>query len=303
MLITCGINSIEGLKIVAQSGVDEVFCGVQDRAIRSPFLRILNRREMPGANLGGVNALKELTRVAKGLGVRVSVTLNEMFTAAQYGEVRRLLDALCTIPVDGLIISDFALLLLLYHEYGGRFVIHMGTGALSLNTNVISLYKKYGARRVVLSRKIFTHEIAGIIKKSNGIETEVFMEVNAFCPNFDGLCNYLHNNSLSSLTRCSSIENQFKIEPSGRPLGVINEGCKLCAIWDYARLGVTCMKVPARAGEPLATARLVRLIRGIEGLAVSLSKQEFVNRVKTEFYNVYSRPCAIESGCFLAREL
>ena len=297
MLITCGVSTIEGLDLAACSGADEVFCGFQDPAEASSFFRVLNRREMPSANLTSLSDLDSFILHAKDLGLRVFVTLNEVFTSAQYGRVSRFLEFLSSRAVDGLIISDFALLLLLSREYRGCFAIHMGTGALSLNARTVGVYRAHGAKRIVLSRKIFTPEIARIAAAFPDMETEAFMESHAYCPNLDGLCNILHNNASCAFEKCEVLETRY---PLVRQKELFNWGCKLCALWDYVRLNVTCLKVPFRDRDSTEAGRFVQLIRELESIAATKSKPEFVSLVKERYVGAFGSECPIPADCYLA---
>ena len=226
------------------------------------------------------------------------VTLNEVFTAPQYEYVRRCLDFLSERPIEGIIISDFGLLLFLHEEYPGRFPVHMGTGALSLNRGTVQLYREYGAKRIVLSRKIFTHEIAPIVKAFPELETEAFMEFGGFCPNFDGLCNLLHNNAVCPSERCSVLESAY---PMAQEYGVSNCGCKLCAIWDYSKLQVTCLKIPSRDKDAGEISLCIALIRELEAMAASTTKAEFVDCAREKLVRAFHSNCPIPEGCFLAK--
>jgi collagenase-like PrtC family protease len=299
MRLVCGVSSIEGLERAAALGAEEVFLGIQDRREKSAFFRILNRREHTHANLDGLPALDALLRRAKSLGKRVFITLNETFTRPQYDVVRTFLGDLCSRPIDGLIVSDLGLLLLLENEFPGRFVIHMGCGAVSLNQGTVKLYLDHGAGRIILSRKLFTHEILSLVRAFPDTEFEAFMEATAYCPNLDGLCNLLHNNNICSAGSCAVIERGYT---EMRKREVMNIGCKLCALWDYARVGIKHLKIPYRERRLSETAPLFQLVNYLNRVVWSLSKAEFVALAKRSYERTFRKPCPNPKGCVLARE-
>jgi collagenase-like PrtC family protease/UDP:flavonoid glycosyltransferase YjiC (YdhE family) len=292
--LACGISSLAGLEVAARSGAREVFCGLQDPEEGSAFMRILNRREMRAANFTNLSDFDGCLARAHELGIRVAVVLNEIFTAEQDGPVRRQLGLLARRPVDALVVSDLALLLLLRHEYPDHFTLHMGTGALALNSRSVQFYVENGARRVVLSRKIFTDEIASIRRTFPELELEAFMEKGGYCPNFDGLCNFLHNNFLCATEGCSRIEPAYSL---GRD--VDNRGCKLCAIWDYFRLGIDVLKLPTRDKHPEETARLAELVQDLWSLAATTTKEDFVRATRHRLEA--ANGCAVPEGCYCSQ--
>jgi collagenase-like PrtC family protease len=297
--IACGAADIAGLELLAKCGANEIFCGFQDCSVTSSFFRILNRREMRVANIATMAQLSAFINKCKQLGLKVHITLNEIYSASQYEFVKQFLDQIADLPFNGLIISDFGLLLYIEREYARKFSIHMGTGALSLNAQTVRHYIEFGAQRIIFSRKIFTNEIAEIVKKFPDIQTEVFMETGAYCPNFDGLCNMLHNNEHCALGRCSSIENSY---PIAQKHGIFNCGCKLCALWDYKRIGITSLKIPRRESAPEEAADFVRFVRELEEKSIEFTKREFVNFVRRRYKEHYHKQCPIQENCYLAQE-
>ncbi len=296
--MVCGVATVEGLERAVEAGASEVFCGVHDPGEPNGFRRVLNRRESPDANLQGLSALDQLLARADQLNVRVGVTLNEVFTEAQQPAVQDMLIQLRERPIDSLIIADFGLLLHLEEEFPGHFCVHMGTGAMTLNRRTAELYVRHGARRLILSRKIFTPEILSLHEALPDTELEVFMEVNAYCPNFDGLCNYLHNNFVCPGDRCSHVEPRYE-EVATR--GIFNAGCKLCAIWEYARAGIGYLKIPNRDKSAAETATLLSLVGELEPLASALPKPEFVAEAQRRHRETLGHDCPTPVGCFLAR--
>jgi collagenase-like PrtC family protease/UDP:flavonoid glycosyltransferase YjiC (YdhE family) len=290
--LACGVASLTGLELAVKSGAQEVFCGLQDPDESSAFLRILNRREMRSANFTSLSDFDACLARAHDLGIRVAVVVNEIFTAEQHGALRRHLELLARRPIDALVVSDLALLLLLRHEYPEHFTIHLGVGALALNTRSVGFYVEKGARRIVLSRKIFTHEIASIRRAFPHLELEAFMEVGGYCPNLDGLCNFLHNNFLCPTEGCSRIESAYSIGHE-----VDHSSCKLCAIWDYSRLGIDVLKLATRDKRPEETARLAELVQELWSLAATTTKEDFVRRTRHRLEAELGVGCAVAEGC------
>lgn len=286
----------------AQNKVDEIFCGYQDITEKSSFMKILNRREMASANILSFGELDMITAKAHSLGLRVFIALNEICTSVQYSRVDPFLRKITAFAVDGLIVSDFALLLYVNAMFPGRFEIHMGVGALTLNPETAKFYQKHGAKRVILSRKIFTEDILSIRRKVPDMEIEVFIQINAFCPNFDGACNYSHNNSISPFSNCNEVDHHIVWHGIDRVVDVDNCGCNLCALWDYSRSGIDYLKVAVREIDEVPASDLIAMVRSLLALVTAVNKRQFVDAAVSEYRKRFGHVCPNYESCVCAKE-
>ncbi|MBC8259739.1 MAG: U32 family peptidase C-terminal domain-containing protein [SAR324 cluster bacterium] len=88
------------------------------------------------------------------------------------------------LSVDAVIVSDLGVMTVV-QQYSD-LPVHLSTQASCLNLNAAKLWKKMGAKRLVLGREVSLEE-AGIIRQEAGIEVEVFIH-GAMCMAYSGNC-------------------------------------------------------------------------------------------------------------------
>lgn len=181
-------GDLERLKIAFLYGADAVYVG-----------GLFNlRANTPNFSF---EDLKEGVEYAHEIGKKVYVTVNIALHNKEYVKVRDYLIKLKEICVDGIIVSDPAIIDL---NKGIGLVIHLSTQASTLNKEATLFWKDEGVSRVVLARECSKNDILDI--KSTGIETEVFIH-GAMCASYSGRCvlsNYLTNRD-SNRGGCSQI--------------------------------------------------------------------------------------------------
>ena len=211
MKILSPFSKKEEVLPLIESGADELYCGIIPKEWKDRYciFDTLNRRESYRANFSSFAELYAAVKSAHKRGVPVFVTMNGLYTQEQYPLVKKIAEKLSEIKVDGLIIADIGLLLMLQRlKLFGE--IHMGTGGTTFNSRTVSFYKRLGVSRLILDRHLTVDEIRDISKKSSSaIELEVFI-LNTLCSNVDGFCTYYHGLSFID----SEVVSEDKIKSS-----------------------------------------------------------------------------------------
>jgi len=275
---------------IIEAGAVELYCGIVPHEWEDKYgvFDTLNRREGYGANFSSFADLRFAVQLAHKRNVPVFVTMNGLYTRKQYPLIQKIIDKLKDIEVDGLIVADMSLLLILQVSKFFR-EIHMGSGGTTFNSRTISFYKKLGASRIILDRHLTIGEIKDISKRSSSIvDLEVFI-LNTLCQNVDGFCTFYHgfvfndkevirgldvrNKKIKFLTTydlkygrhgCSLQYTERTFDNTGekvtrRPISIErdtkqdNRGwkdCGACAMFDFNRIKITAVKIVER-GMPI----------------------------------------------------
>jgi len=193
MKILSPFSKKEEVLPLIDSGTNELYCGIVPREWEDKYsiFDTLNRREGYGANFSVFADLQSAIQSAHEKNVPVFVTMNGLYMQEQYPLIQKIIEKLRNIKVDGLIVADVGLLLMLQKM---KFFkeIHMGTGGTTFNSRTVGFYKKLGVSRIILERHLTIDEIKSISQKSSPImDLEVFI-LNTLCPYIDGFCTYYH---------------------------------------------------------------------------------------------------------------
>lgn len=197
MKILAPFSKKEEVEPLIDAGADELYCGIVPAEWRNKYtiFDTLNRRENYGANFSNFKDLQYATQLAHIKNIPVYVTMNGLYCKEQYPLIQKIIKRLKDINVDGLIIADIGLLLMLWKLKIFK-EIHMGTGGTAFNSKTVSFYERLGVSRVILPRHLTVNEIKGVSQKNSGqVGLEVFI-LNTLCPNVDGFCTFYHGLSL-----------------------------------------------------------------------------------------------------------
>lgn len=303
MKILSPISRKEEVEPLIAAGAGELYCGIVPRqwSDRYSVFDTLNRREGYGANFSNFTDLQYAIRLAHKRNVPVFVTMNGLYTREQYSLIREIVEKLINIRVDGLIIADLGLLLMLRKtKFPGE--IHMGTGGTAFNSRTISFYKKLGASRIILDRHLTIGEIKDISQKSSSIiDLEVFI-LNSFCQNVDGFCTFYHGIHQDDIGISQEVDVKNKIikflisydieyeghgcslkyaerifdnkgkKVARRPILLKNssmqdknemKGCGACAIFDFIKMKIATLKIVERGMSTDNKVRSAEFIRGV----------------------------------------
>ena len=115
---------------------------------------------------------------------KIYVTLNAFLHDEEMKELAEYVKILEKYGVDAVIVSDVGVMTLV--QKNSKLPIHVSTQSSCLNVYSAKLWKKLGAKRIVLGREVSLKE-ASRIKKEVGIEIEVFIH-GSMCMSYSGNC-------------------------------------------------------------------------------------------------------------------
>ena len=167
-------GNLKSFAAAVEAGADAVYLG---------YLKFNARR--PADNFD-IPILKKLCEEAHKRGKKIYVTLNIDLKDNELAEAAKVVEMLCLIKADALIVKDLGLIYLLNRFYKGRIAFHASTQLAITSASGAVLAGKLGLTRAVLARELTGEEIS-IISGKSGIETEVFVE-GSMCFCVSGRC-------------------------------------------------------------------------------------------------------------------
>jgi U32 family peptidase len=316
MKVLAPISSHDELEMLAAAGAEELYCGLVPREWMEKYTGAiwLNRRSPKGGSLESYADLKRLVDDAHGMKLPIFLTLNSpYYTAEQTPMVMELARKLSEeIGVDALIVSDINLLHQL-NEARLAAELHVSSVAATLNTEAIRFLLNFGPSRIILPRSLTIREIEMIVNDvGDEVEIEVFM-LNDGCAFEEGFCSTTHHHTVGAFcTSLSEMETRFEwhgprftgrrenwlrrnltdyrewvwyvngngcgVTPKGLPYGP----CGLCAIPDFARIGVDSLKIVGREAAPFKKMASVRMTRDIvDRVRAGAPKLHVIERAKS----------------------
>lgn len=174
-------GDIEKLKVALHYGADAIYFGSQNYSLRA------------NAKNFSLEEIKEAVKLAHNLNKKVYVVVNIIFHDEDFNGLKEYLLYLDEIDVDGIMVSDIAVLDLC-NELNLKLERYISTQASVLNEETAMFYKELGVKRIVLAREAMKEDIIAI-KKRTGLDLESFIH-GAMCTGFSGRCvlsNYLTN--------------------------------------------------------------------------------------------------------------
>ena len=161
------------LKAAVFAGADAVYMGGALFSARANAANF-SREEM-----------REAVQFARERNVRVYVTVNTLLKDSELKEALDFCAFLCSLPVDGILVQDMGLFMLLSAACPDM-PLHAST-QMSLHTPAgAALLQKLGASRVVLAREMSLGEIREVSEKTD-VELEAFVH-GALCMSLSGQC-------------------------------------------------------------------------------------------------------------------
>jgi len=192
MHILCPVNKLGEVEAVIEAGASELYCGVLPDSWKRNYTNMAsaNRREWQVSNLVGFDQLREVVSVAHAHGVPVCLTLNALYSEAQYPGIRLQVEAAVAAEVDAVIVADLGLMMTL-PEWAPDLAFYVSTGGTTFNSEAAKFYTGLGARRVILPRHFRVDEMIALAERNPDIEFECFI-LNRGCKNIDGFCTFQH---------------------------------------------------------------------------------------------------------------
>lgn len=161
------------LKAAVFAGADAVYMGGALFSARANAANF-SREEM-----------REAVQFARERNVRVYVTVNTLLKDGELSEALDFCAFLCSLPVDGILVQDMGLFMLLSAACPAM-PLHAST-QMSLHTPAgAALLQELGASRVVLAREMSLGEIREVSEKTD-VELEAFVH-GALCMSLSGQC-------------------------------------------------------------------------------------------------------------------
>ncbi len=251
-------GDLNRLKIALHYGADAVYIGgpllnLRANAVNFTFEDIL-----------------EGVKFAHNLGKKVYVTVNIVLHNKDALEVLSYVKKLDELNVDGIIVSDPAVIKIA--KENTKLNIILSTQQSLLNYEALSFYEKEGIKRVVLGRECTRDEIKEIIDKLN-IEVECFIH-GAMCACYSGRCvmsNFLTNRD-ANRGGCSQIcrwnfdlydENKNIIKGEKDFTFCSKDLCMIKYIPDMIDIGIKSFKIEGRMRSSYYIATVVSIYRKV----------------------------------------
>lgn len=273
------------LTTAVKSGADAVYFGVDKLNMRAK------------ARNFSVDELKEIVDYCHSNNVDTHLTLNSIVFENELTEVESILNAAKDAGIDMIICWDMAVIDKC-NEFGLPFCV--STQASISNTAAVNLYKKLGAKRVVLARECTLEKIKEI-KSNTDIEIETFVH-GAMCVAVSGRCFMSHSVFGNSANRGDCIQpcrREYEIYDKEGDASFLlgedyvlspNDLCTINFIDQLIKAGIDSFKIEGRKRSPEYIAKAVSTYRKAIDLHHENKLTEEVKQLLyTELEKVYNR--------------
>ncbi len=265
-------GNMEALKAAVSNGCNAVYLGMQKfgaRAYSTNFDEI---------------TLKEAVDYCHLRDVKVYVTMNTIVFEDEMEDMKKQLNFINSIGVDGIIVQDLAVFNYIVENFTD-LEAHCSTQMGLDDLQGALLFKELGAKRVVLSREVPIEKIQSIRKEAN-IPIEIFVH-GALCVSYSGNClmSGLTGNRSGNRGRCiGSCRKPYELvdTTSHTSLGTsylisMKDLNTIDHVKDYK--GIDSLKIEGRMKEPEYVANVISLYR--KALDGKISFNEKDNLKKT----------------------
>ncbi|HOZ56166.1 MAG: putative protease YhbU precursor [Parcubacteria group bacterium ADurb.Bin316] len=167
-------GNLEKMKTAFAFGADAVYVGVPDFSLR---VRI---------NDFTLDKIKEAAEYSHRLGKKIYVTVNIFAHNRHINKLPIHIKMLKAIKVDGIFISDPAVMLIVKKNWPQAKII-LSTQANCTNWLAAKYWHDQGFKRIILSRELTLSDVKSIKKKVPGLELECFVH-GALCMAYSGRC-------------------------------------------------------------------------------------------------------------------
>jgi len=167
-------GNLDKLAAALNYGADAVYLGIDRFSLRAQ---------------AGVLELKDIDRacaLAHQAGARIYLTLNAFLHPGEEDDCRKLLTELRPSPLDGYIVADPGLLMLVRDLDPDR-ELHLSTQANTCNAGAAQFWQSAGVKRLNLARELTLEEIRAVRASAAGVELEVFVH-GSMCIAYSGRC-------------------------------------------------------------------------------------------------------------------
>lgn len=199
-------GDFEKLKTALHFGADAVYFAGKNYGLRA-F----------GTNFESMS-IKDTMDYIHSFGKKGYVTLNVYARHNDFDGLKDYVQTLVDANVDAVIISDLGIFSYV-HEHFPNLEIHVSTQANTTNSYAAKMWKKLGAKRIVLARELDIDEIKAITKENPDIDFEAFIH-GAMCISYSGRCllsNYLTNRDSNHGECVQACRWKYSVTEESRP--------------------------------------------------------------------------------------
>ncbi|MBL8027800.1 MAG: U32 family peptidase [Fibrobacteres bacterium] len=165
-------GTFENLLTAVECGADAVYLGPRAFSLRA------------GSENFDVPSIGKAADVLHAAGRKLYLTLNSIILEKDLNDAKEFIKTLKPDEVDGVIISDPALIAPLKDA---GLTVHISTQVSVMNAGSAAFWGKQGIKRIVLARELSLPEIGSIVKNNSEMEFEVFAH-GAMCMSVSGRC-------------------------------------------------------------------------------------------------------------------
>lgn len=259
-------GSVDKAKIAFMYGADAVYAGTAKLSLRT-------RAEMNS------DTLEETIFYAHSIGKKVYVALNIYARDEDYKEIESEIKRLDKIGADAIIASDPGVIDMI-KQIAPNMDIHISTQANTVSLHAANFWRKFGVKRVVISRELNRNDIKYIMEnKPQDLEVEMFIH-GAICYAYSGRCylsKYLANRCANQGDCAQSCRWQYNLVASevNNPESKLNidfddkgtyifsskDMCLIEEIPTIIEMGVESLKIEGRLKTDYYLATVVRTYR------------------------------------------
>lgn len=313
MKILAPLNDINNVFRFSEAGADEFYIGFHDEAWIRSFGESIDINRMSGfgflANRYSLKDIHDIAICVKDCGKKIYVTLNANTynnSALQFIE-SRYFPVLKDICIDGIIVSDFRLASLASQN---GIPVAISTMGAAYNCDIVREYVALGVKRIIIPRDITTSEIKTIVQSFPQVEFEVFHMRNgcifsdAFClgmhrPECGATCGFIRYRDKRIITDLRSFAQKHDIDLNNYLYNTAfhSDACAMCAIYRFASIGVSTLKIVGRADDTDGIFRdIVLTAENIHIAQESTSEEEYLRNMR--FPDNAPAKCRLGFSCY-----
>jgi len=276
------------LRTAVKAGADAVYFGVDKLNMRAK------------AKNFSVKELSEISKFCKSKKVKTYLTLNTIVFEDEIAEAEQIIVAAKRAKIDRIICSDLAIAELC-NKHKMSFCI--STQSSISNSLSASVYKKFGAVRIVLARECSLEEIRKI-RKSTDLEIEAFIH-GAMCIAVSGRCFMNHHLFGQSANRGECIQpcrREYEVYDTAAKKSMLigddyvlspKDLCTIEFIDQLIEAGIDSFKIEGRKRAPEYVAKTVSIYRKAIDLyfkkkLTAEKKKEFLKELETVYNRGFS---------------
>ena len=250
------IQDYTSLSAAVNNGADAVFFGIKGFNMRA------------GAKNFTIRDLPKISRIAKEGKIKTYLAINTIIHQEDIKKLEKILKKIKETSIDAIICWDPAVIQIAKKL---KIEVHISTQASIANSEAANLYKKLGAKRVVLARECSLKQIKKIKKETN-VEIEVFIH-GAMCVSISGRCfisQFLNGKSANCGECQQPCRQKYLIKQihGGKELEIGKDYvlspkdlCTLGFIENILEVGVDCLKIEGRNRSPEYVATVTKAYR------------------------------------------